>query len=115
MNTLAISNHLVMRLLQGQNTKRVVAKKMNIVESKKNNNTTDKNEDQTQNQNDYVSILMPNIVSNDTAASSLSLPIPNDALPIPYDIHQKASNTLDTENTLNDDSNKNKEEVVINL
>jgi hypothetical protein len=43
-------------------------------------------------------------------------------VPIPYDIHQKASNTLDTENTLNDDSNKNKlknnnnieEEVVIN-
>jgi hypothetical protein len=28
MNTLAISNHLFMRLLQRQNTKRVIAKKM---------------------------------------------------------------------------------------
>jgi hypothetical protein len=48
--------------------------------------------------------------------------VPNDAIPIPYDIHQKASNTLDTENTLNvigDDSNKNKnsneKDIVINL
>ena len=30
MNTLAISNHLFMRLLQRQNTKRVIAKKMDL-------------------------------------------------------------------------------------
>lgn len=119
MNTLAISNHLVMRLLQGQNTKRVVASKMNIVENKKNNNAN-KNEDHTEERGDYVSILMPNIVNNDNAASS-SVPAPNDAIPIPYDIHQKASNTLDTENTLNDDAIKKKldtnteTDIVINL
>jgi len=122
MNTLAISNHLVMRLLQGQNTKRVVASKMNIVENKKNNNAN-KNEDHSEERGDYVSILIPNIVNNDNAASSSSssLPLPNDAIPIPYDIHQKATNTLDTENTLNDDVIKNKPDtntktdIVINL
>ena len=130
MNTLAISNHLVMRLLQGQNTKRVVASKMNIVENKKNNNYAGKGEQQNQNQNhseergDYVSILIPNIVDQgqDIVPSlSSSCPLPNDAIPIPYDIHQKASNTLDTENTLNDDVIKKKldtntePDIVINL
>ena len=131
MNTLAISNHLVMRLLQRQNTKRVVASKMNIVENKKNN-TANKNEDHSEERGDYVSIRIPNIVdqgqgqdiasSSSSSSSSLSsFPLPNDAIPIPYDIHQKASNTLDTENTLNDNENKdekknkNEQEVVINL
>jgi hypothetical protein len=135
MNTLAISNHLVMRLLQGQNTKRVVASKMNVVENKKNNNTTDKNENHNEDhRSEYVSILTPSAVNPDNASlssssssSSSSLPLPHDAIsiPIPYDIHQKASNTLDTENTLNtlntlgDDDNKNKKnnepDIVINL
>jgi hypothetical protein len=122
MNTLAISNHLFMRLLQGQNTKRVIAKKMNIVENKKNN-YANKNEDHSEEIGDYVSILLPNIVGQgQDIASSSSVPVPNDAIPIPYDIHQKTSNTLDTENTLNvigDDSNKNKnsneKDIVINL
>ena len=122
MNTLAISNHLVMRLLQGQNTKRVVASKMNIVENKKNN-TPNKNEDHSEERGDYVSILLPNIVEQGQGQdiATLSVPLPNDAIPIPYDIHQKATNKLDTENTLNDDENKdkkknkNEEEVVINL
>ena len=127
MNTLAISNHLVMRLLQGQNTKRVVASKMNIVDNKKNN-TANKNEDHSEERGDYVSILMPNIVDQrqgqdiaSSSSSSSSLPIPNDAIPIPYDIHQKASNTLDTENTLNNDVIKKKldtnteTDIVINL
>ena len=128
MNTLAISNHLFMRLLQGQNTKRVIAKKMNIVENKKNN-YANKNEDHSEEIGDYVSILLPNIigqgqdiVSSSSSSSSSSVSAPNDAIPIPYDIHQKASNTLDTENTLNiigDDDNKNKnsneKDIVINL
>jgi hypothetical protein len=122
MNTLAISNHLFMRLLQGQNTKRVIAKKMNIVENKKNN-YANKNEDHSEEIGDYVSILLPNIVGQgQDIASSSSVPVPNDAIPIPYDIHQKTSNTLDTENTLNiigDDVNKNKnsneKDIVINL
>jgi len=108
MNTLAISNHLVMRLLQGQNTKRIVAKKMNIVENKKNSNnhTTDNNTDKNEDhRSEYVSILMPGVVNQDnvllSSSSSASLPLPNDAIPIPYDINQKASNTLDTENALN--------------
>jgi hypothetical protein len=131
MNTLAISNHLVMRLLQRQNTKRVVASKMNIVENKKNNNAN-KNEDHSEERGDYVSIRIPNIVdqgqgqgqdiaSSSSSSSLSSFPLPNDAIQIPYDIHQKASNTLDTENTLNDNENKdekknkNEQEVVINL
>ena len=127
MNTLAISNHLFMRLLQGQNTKRVIAKKMNIVENKKNN-YANKNEDHGEEIGDYVSILLPNIIGqgqdivSSSSSSSSSVSAPNDAIPIPYDIHQKASNTLDTENTLNiigDDDNKNKnsneKDIVINL
>jgi hypothetical protein len=117
MNTLAISNHLVMRLLQGQNTKRVVASKMHIVENKSNSNSniSGKNEDHSEERGDYVSIPVP------TASSG---PLPNDAIPIPYDIHQKSINTLDTENTLNDDiikkkldtnTSKSEEEVIINL
>lgn len=121
MNTLAISNHLFMRLLQGQNTKRVIAKKMNIVENKKNN-YANKNEDHSEEIGDYVSILLPNIIGQGQDIVSSSVSAPNDAIPIPYDIHQKASNTLDTENTLNiigDDDNKNKnsneKDIVINL
>jgi hypothetical protein len=122
MNTLAISNHLVMRLLQGQNTKRVVASKMNIVDNKKNN-TANKNEDHGEERGDYVSIPVPtlNIVGQgQDIESSTSLPIPipipkpNDAIPIPYDIHQKASNTLDTENTLNDGIIKKKLDTITN-
>jgi hypothetical protein len=114
MNTLAISNHLFIRLLQGQNTKRVIAKKMNIVDNKKNN-YANKNEDHSEDRGDYVSIPVPMASSG---------PLPNDAIPIPYDIHQKATNTLDTENTLNDDiikkkldtnNSKSEEEVIINL
>jgi hypothetical protein len=119
MNTLAISNHLVMQLLQGQNTKRVVAKKMNIVENKKNNNNnnnidnnnTDNNNADNNNsdKSEYVSILMSDVISQDNvSSSSASLPLPNDAIPIPYDINQKASNTLDTENTLGDGVTKKK-------
>ena len=118
MNTLAISNHLAMRLLQGQNTKRVVASKMNIVENKKNsygnadpdpapdhNRDQDEGEGEHQNNNqgDYVSISMPVPVPTQT-------PTPT---PAPYNIHQKATNTL------NDDKNKIKDEInpdiVINL
>jgi hypothetical protein len=131
MNALAISNHLVMRLLQGQNTKRIVANKMNISQNKKNNNTATKSEDHSEERADYVSIQMPNIINqsegrgqdivSSSSSSSSSDPIPNDAIPIPYDIHQKASNTLDTENTLNDDVIKKKldtnteTDIVINL
>ena len=132
MNALAISNHLVMRLLQGQNTKRIVANKMNISQNKKNNNTSTKSEDHSEERADYVSIQMPNIINQSEGrgqdiVSSSSGPMPNDAIPIlipipiPYDIHQKASNTLDTENTLNDDVIKKKldtnteTDIVINL
>jgi hypothetical protein len=121
MNTLAISNHLAMRLLQGQNTKRVVASKMNIVENKKNN-TPNKTEDHSEDKGDYVSIQIANMVDQDDASSSLSTSTPAPALtstPTPYNIHQKATNTLDTENTLHDDKNKTKDEInpdiVINL
>ena len=127
MNTLAISNHLAMRLLQGQNTKRVVASKMNIVENKKNN-TPNKTEDHSEDKGDYVSIQIANMVDQDNASSSLSIPIPTStstpapaltSTPTPYNIHQKATNTLDTENTLHDDKNKTKDEInpdiVINL
>ena len=55
MNALAISNHLIMRLLQCQNTKRVIAKKMNIFENKKGNNNEQNNE--------YISISMPPSIS----------------------------------------------------
>jgi hypothetical protein len=54
MNTLAISNHLVMRLLQSQNTKRVVAKKMNLFENRNSNRNS--NNEQT---NLYTSINIP--------------------------------------------------------
>lgn len=120
MNTLAISNHLAMRLLQGQNTKRVVASKMNIVENKKNSYgnadpdpAPDHNRDegegegehQNNNQGDYVSISMPVPVPTQTPTQTPT--------PAPYNIHQKATNTL------NDDKNKIKDEInpdiVINL
>jgi hypothetical protein len=117
MNTLAISNHLAMRLLQGQNTKRVVASKMNIVENKKNN-TQNKTEDHSEDRGDYVSIQIANMgdQGEDIASSSSSVPIPtpiSTPTPAPYNIHQKATNTL------NDDKNKTKDEInpdiVINL
>lgn len=123
MNTLAISNHLAMRLLQGQNTKRVVASKMNIVENKKNN-TQNKTEDHSEDRGDYVSIQIANMgdQGEDIASSSSSVPIPtpiSTPTPAPYNIHQKATNTLDTENILNDEKNKTKDEIntdiVINL
>jgi hypothetical protein len=125
MNTLAISNHLAMRLLQGQNTKRVVASKMNIVENKKNN-TQNKTEDHSEDRGDHVSIQIANMgdQGEDIASSSSSVPIPTPTpistpTPAPYNIHQKATNTLDTENILNDDKNKTKDEIntdiVINL
>jgi hypothetical protein len=126
MNTLAISNHLAMRLLQGQNTKRVVASKMNIVENKKNN-TQNKTEDHSEDRGDYVSIQIANMGDQDQdVASSVPIPIPTQApapapAPAPYNIHQKATNTLDTENTLHDDKNKTKTkdeintDIVINL
>lgn len=124
MNTLAISNHLAMRLLQGQNTKRVVASKMNIVENKKNsygnadpdpapdhNRDEGEGEHQNNNQGDYVSISMPVPVPTQTPTPTpTSTPTPT---PAPYNIHQKATNTL------NDDKNKTKDEInpdiVINL
>ena len=123
MNTLAISNHLAMRLLQGQNTKRVVASKMNIVENKKNN-TPNKTEDHSEDKCDYVSIQIANMVDqgqdNASSSSSTSTPAPAPtSTPAPYNIHQKATNTLDTENTLHDDKTKTKDEInediVINL
>ena len=121
MNTLAISNHLAMRLLQGQNTKRVVASKMNIVENKKNN-TQNKTEDHSEDRGDHVSIQIANMgdQGEDIASSSSSVPIPTPIstptptptpTPAPYNIHQKATNTLDTENILNDDKNKTKDEI----
>ena len=123
MNTLAISNHLAMRLLQGQNTKRVVASKMNIVENKKNN-TPNKTEDHSEDKCDYVSIQIANMVDqgqdNASSSSSTSTPAPAPtSTPAPYNIHQIATNTLDTENTLHDDKTKTKDEInediVINL
>jgi hypothetical protein len=122
MNTLAISNHLAMRLLQGQNTKRVVASKMNIVENKKNN-TQNKTENHSEDNGDYVSIGIANMGDQDQdVASSVPMPVPMPvptptptptSTPAPYNIHQKATNTL------NDDKNKTKDEInpdiVINL
>ena len=75
MNTLAVSNHLIMRLLQCQNTKRIVAKKMSLFENKKGKN----NEQNT----DYVSINIPPTIStlqqlesNDEVKISIPMPMP---------------------------------------
>ena len=110
MNTLAISNHLVMRLLQKQNTKRVVASKMNIIENKNNKNIY-KNEDVHEEIGEFVSIQMPpSIRSQDKDAmfTSVSTILPNVTIPIPHDTYQKTNYTLNAENILkpleNDDN-----------
>ena len=110
MNTLAISNHLVMRLLQKQNTKRVVASKMNIIENKNNKNIY-KNEDVHEEIGEFVSIQMPpSIGSHDKDAmfTSVSTILPNVTIPIPHDTYQKTNYTLNAENILkpleNDDN-----------
>jgi hypothetical protein len=78
MNTLAISNHLVMRLLQCQNTKRVIAKKMNLFENKKGRN------DQTA---EYVSINIPPPILTSQQPSQQPLQQPShDELKIPIHI-----------------------------
>ena len=41
MNTLSISNHLIMTLLQRQNTKRVIVKKMETIDVKEHNNVNE--------------------------------------------------------------------------
>jgi len=79
MNTLAISNHLVMRLLQSQNTKRVVAKKMNLFENREETNP-------------YTSInIPPSILTTENQApppqtqpepyNEVKIPIPMSAAP----------------------------------
>ena len=80
MNTLAISNHLVMRLLQCQNTKRVIAKKMNLFENKKGNN------DQT---TEYMSINIPPPILTtqlEQQPQQQPQPQPHDELKIPIHI-----------------------------
>jgi hypothetical protein len=136
MSTLAISNHLVMRLLQKQNTKRVVASKMNIIENKNNKNIyKNKNEDVHEEIGEFVSIQMPpSIVSQDKDAifTSVSTILPNVTIPIPHDTYQKTNYTLNAENILkpleNDDNisknvnnnekhndKGNETEIVVNL
>ena len=110
MNTLAISNHLVMRLLQKQNTKRVVASKMNITENKNNKNIY-KNEDVHEEIGEFVSIQMPPSIGSqdkDAMFTSVSTILPNVTIPIPHDTYQKTNYTLNAENILkpleNDDN-----------
>ena len=110
MNTLAISNHLVMRLLQKQNTKRVVASKMNIIENKNNKNIY-KNEDVHEEIGEFVSIQMPPSIGSqdkDAMFTSVSTILPNVTIPIPHDTYQKTNYTLNAENILkpleNDDN-----------
>lgn len=112
MNTLAISNHLVMRLLQKQNTKRVVASKMNIIENKNNKNIyKNKNEDVHEEIGEFVSIQMPPSIGSqdkDAIFTSVSTILPNVTIPIPHDTYQKTNYTLNAENILkpleNDDN-----------
>ena len=112
MNTLAISNHLVMRLLQKQNTKRVVASKMNIIENKNNKNIyKNKNEDVHEEIGEFVSIQMPPSIGSqdkDAIFTSVSTILPNVTIPIPPDTYQKTNYTLNAENILkpleNDDN-----------
>lgn len=136
MNTLAISNHLVMRLLQKQNTKRVVASKMNIIENKNNKNIyKNKNEDVHEEIGEFVSIQMPPSIGSqdkDAIFTSVSTILPNVTIPIPHDTYQKTNYTLNAENILkpleNDDNisknvNNNEKhndkcnetEIVVNL
>ena len=84
MNTLAISNHLVMRLLQCQNTKRVIAKKMNLFENKKGNN------DQT---TEYMSINIPPPILT-TQLEQQPQPQPHDELKIPIHIAPLVTSTF---------------------
>ena len=104
MNTLAISNHLVMRLLQKQNTKRVVASKMNIIENKNNKNIyKNKNEDINEEISEFVSIQMPPSIGNqdkDAMFASVSTILPNVTIPIPHDTYQKTNYMLNAENIL---------------
>jgi len=104
MNTLAISNHLVMRLLQKQNTKRVVASKMNIIENKNNKNIyKNKNEDINEEISEFVSIQMPPSIGNqdkDAMFASVSTILPNVTIPIPHDTYQKTNYTLNAENII---------------
>ena len=136
MNTLAISNHLVMRLLQKQNTKRVVASKMNIIENKNNKNIyKNKNEDVHEEIGEFVSIQTPPSIGSqdkDAIFTSVSTILPNVTIPIPHDTYQKTNYTLNAENILkpleNDDNisknvNNNEKhndkcnetEIVVNL
>ena len=84
MNTLAISNHLVMRLLQCQNTKRVIAKKMNLFENKKGNN------DQT---TEHMSINIPPPILT-TQLEQQPQPQPHDELKIPIHIAPQVTSTF---------------------
>lgn len=136
MSTLAISNHLVMRLLQKQNTKRVVASKMNIIENKNNKNIyKNKNEDVHEEIGEFVSIQMPPSIGSqdkDAMFTSVSTILPNVTIPIPHDTYQKTNYTLNAENILkpleNDDNisknvnnnekhndKGNETEIVVNL
>lgn len=128
MNTLAISNHLVMKLLQGQNTKRVVAKKMNLSENKKLNNE----------KNTIFTNILPilesqtissNIVNNsnefqqDLTQPKSQTHLHNSetmSIPSPYNNDQTSSNAFPIESNSQKQSqsqsqNQNQTEEVINL
>ena len=118
MNTLAISNHLFMRLLQCQNTKRVIAKKMNLFENKKgiNEKTTEyksinippcissthlhPNDEVKQHTTDSIPILLPG-----TSTATFT------ATPTDTSIEHATYNSEE----INHNSHNNKAEVVINL
>ena len=118
MNTLAISNHLFMRLLQCQNTKRVIAKKMNLFENKKgiNEKTTEyksinippcissthlhPNDEVKQHTTDSIPILLPG-----TSTATFT------ATPTATSIEHATYNSEES----NHNSHNNKAEVVINL
>jgi hypothetical protein len=118
MNTLAISNHLFMRLLQCQNTKRVIAKKMNLFENKKgiNEKTTEyksinippcissthlhPNDEVKQHTTDSIPILLPG-----TSTATFT------ATPTATSIEHATYNSEE----INHNSHNNKAEVVINL
>jgi hypothetical protein len=118
MNTLAISNHLFMRLLQCQNTKRVIAKKMNLFENKKgiNEKTTEyksinippcissthlhPNDEVKQHTTDSIPILLPG-----TSTATFT------ATPTATSIEHATYNSEE----ISHNSHNNKAEVVINL
>jgi hypothetical protein len=106
MNTLAIGNHLIMRLLQGQNTKRVAAKKMNIFENKKGQN---------EQAADYTSIninipppMAPLAQLNDEIKIPMSATI-SDSLPVPVPVPEPVTYDIGKNN------HSNEAEVVNNL